>query len=236
MLAQAEQPQNPGRHTILVVDDEESILDAVTSALRYEGFDVRSAASGSDALASIGESAPDLIVLDWMLPDLSGIDLERDLRSRGFQMPILFLSARDSTEDKVDALTSGADDYVTKPFSLAELVARVHALLRRRADEVDDDVLAFADITLKECRRTVLCGNTPLELTATEFAILRLFLQHPREIVTRTQLLQDVWLNEVDDSTNAIETFISSLCHKLDTAGLPVIQSAGRGAYILDRT
>jgi two-component system, OmpR family, response regulator len=235
MLAEHHHPGGPTRNTILVVDDEESILDAVTSALRYEGFDVRGAASGGDALASIAERAPDLIVLDWMLPDRSGIDLERDLRERGFRMPILFLSAKDAIEDKVDALTAGADDYVTKPFSLAELVARVYALLRRRDDDAgDDDVLVFADVTLKERRGSVLRGTTPLELTATEFAILRFFLLHPRQVVSRTQILEEVWLNEFDDSTNAVETYLASLCRKLDTAGLPLIQSAGRAGYILD--
>jgi two-component system OmpR family response regulator len=235
MLAEQHHPASRPRNTILVVDDEESILDAVTSALRYEGFDVRGVANGGDALASIAERAPDLIVLDWMLPDRSGIDLERDLRERGFSMPILFLSAKDAIEDKVDALTAGADDYVTKPFSLAELVARVYALLRRhREDDEDDAVLAFADVTLKERRRSVLRGTTPLELTATEFAILRFFLLHPRQIVSRTQILEEVWLNEFDDSANAVETYLASLCRKLDTAGLPLIQSAGRAAYILD--
>jgi two-component system, OmpR family, response regulator len=234
MSAQHAPPPLRSRNTILVVDDEESIRDAVSSALRYEGFDVRGAASGGDALASIAESAPDLIVLDWMLPDLSGIDLERDLRERGFKMPILFLSAKDAIEDKVDALSAGADDYVTKPFSLAELVARVYALLRRRGDETDDDVLAFADVTLKERRRTVLRGTTALELTATEFAILRFFLLHPREVVSKAQILEDVWLNEFDDSTNAVETYIASLCRKLETAGFPLIQPAGRASYILD--
>ena len=231
MLAEHHHPASRPRNTILVVDDEESILDAVTSALRYEGFEVRGAASGCDALASIAERAPDLIVLDWMLPDRSGIDLERDLRERGFRMPILFLSAKDAIEDKVDALTSGADDYVTKPFNLAELVARVYALLRRRGD---DEVLAFADVTLTERGRSVLRGATPLELTTTEFAILRFFLLHPRQVVSRTQILEEVWLNEFDDSTNAVETYVASLCRKLDTAGLPLIQSAGRAAYILD--
>jgi two-component system, OmpR family, response regulator len=235
MLAEQHHPAGQTRNTILVVDDEESILDAVTSALRYEGFEVRGAASGVDALASIAERAPDLIVLDWMLPDRSGIDLERDLRERGFRMPILFLSAKDAIEDKVDALTAGADDYVTKPFSLAELVARVYALLRRRGDDAgDDDVLAFADVTLTERRRSVLRGTTLLDLTATEFAILRFFLLHPRQVVSRTQILEEVWLNEFDDSTNAVETYVASLCRKLDTAGLPLIRSAGRAAYILD--
>ena len=230
MLAQHDHAHN----TILVVDDEESIREAVSMALRYEGFDVRGAASGGDALASIAADAPDLIVLDWMLPDLSGIDLERDLRERGFTMPILFLSAKDAIEDKVDALSAGADDYVTKPFSLAEVVARVYALLRRRGDDTADDVLAFADVTLKERRRTVLRGTTALELTATEFAILRFFLLHPRQVVSRAQILAEVWLNEFDDSTSAVDTYVASLCRKLDTAGLPLIQSAGRAAYILD--
>jgi two-component system, OmpR family, response regulator len=234
MGAQHEQSPEPTRPTILVVDDEESIRDAVASALRYEHFEVRVAASGGEALASIAESAPDLIVLDWMLPDLTGVELERNLRARGLGMPILFLSARDAIEDKVDALGAGADDYMTKPFSLAEVVARIHALLRRKIGDVADDVLRFADVTLKESRQMVMRGNTAVALSMTEFSILRFFLLHPRQIVSNEQILQDVWLSEFDGSANVVETYIASLCRKLDTAGLPLIRAAGRARYVLD--
>ena len=133
-------------HRILVVDDEPSIVDAVATALRYEGYDVEEAANGREALAAVARFEPDLIVLDWMLPDIEGIEVGRRLRERGFKTAILFLTAKDATENKVEALRAGGDDYVTKPFSLAELVARVQAILRRTASELPGDVLRFADL------------------------------------------------------------------------------------------
>src|ERR1700758_600397 len=137
---------------ILVVDDEPSIVDAVSTALRYEGFDVSQAQSGREALRVAGEVEPNLIVLDWMLPDLNGLEVGRRLREQGFETAILFLTAKDAVENKVEALRAGGDDYMTKPFSLAELVARVQAILRRTAGDLPGDVLRFADATLDETR------------------------------------------------------------------------------------
>src|SRR3954470_16222158 len=154
---------------ILVVDDEPSIIDAVATALRYEGYEVDEASNGRDALAAVTRAEPDLMVLDWMLPDIAGIEVGKRLRERGFKTAILFLTARDAVEDKVEALRAGGDDYVTKPFSLAEMVARVQAVLRRTAGDLPGDVLRFGDLTLDEGRHEVLRGDVPLELTATEF-------------------------------------------------------------------
>src|SRR5579862_7743491 len=169
------------RLKVLVVDDEPSIVDAVATSLRYEGFDVNEASTGRAALASAQESTPDLIVLDIMLPDLDGLEVTRRLRSDGLRVPVLFLTARDSLEDKVAGLTLGADDYVTKPFALVEVIARVHAILRRTdAEEEEEGVLRFADLELNENSHEVTRGGNPIQLTATEFNLLRYFMVNPR--------------------------------------------------------
>ena len=156
-----------GDAKILVVDDEPSIVDAVATALRYEGYEVEEALNGRDALAAAIRSEPDLVVLDWMLPDVEGIEVGRRLRERGFKTAILFLTAKDAVENKVEALRAGGDDYVTKPFSLAEIVARVQAILRRTGGELPGEVLRYADLTLDEVRHEVSRGETKIDLTAT---------------------------------------------------------------------
>src|SRR3954451_12577553 len=154
---------------ILVVDDEPSLVDAVSTALRYEGFDVEEAPTGREALAAVARAEPDLIVLDWMLPDIEGIEVGRRLRAQGFKSAILFLTAKDAVENKVEALRAGGDDYVTKPFSLAEVVERVQAILHRTAGDLPGDVLRFADVTLDEARHEVHRAGKRVALTATEF-------------------------------------------------------------------
>src|SRR5436309_10577383 len=158
---------------ILVVDDEPSIVDAVSTALRYEGYEVASAATGREALSAATRLDPDLIVLDWMLPDVDGIEVGRRLRAQGSEAAVLLLTAKDATENKVEALRAGGDDYVTKPFSLAELVARVQAILRRTASDLPGDTLRFADLVLDEERHEVFRGEEQIDLTATEFNLLR---------------------------------------------------------------
>src|SRR5207253_997977 len=174
---------------ILVVDDEPSIVDAVATALRYEGYEVDEASNGRDALGVVLSREPDLVVLDWMLPDLDGIEVGRRLREQGFKTAILFLTAKDSTENKVEALRAGGDDYVTKPFSLAEVVARVQAILRRTAGDLPGDLLRFADVTLDEARHEVHRGDVRVDLTATEFSLLRYFLLNPRRVLSKGQIL-----------------------------------------------
>src|SRR5437762_12096942 len=174
-----------GTAKILVVEDESSIVGAVATALRYEGFEVREAGTGRGAMSAVVEFEPDLIVLDWMLPDLEGIEVGRRLRERGFKTAILFLTAKDAVENKVEALRAGGDDYVTKPFSLAEIVARVHAILRRTAGPLPGDVLRYADLVLDESRHEVSRGDNVITLTATEFSLLRFFMMNPRREIGR---------------------------------------------------
>jgi two-component system OmpR family response regulator len=219
---------------IVVVDDEPSIVDAVATALRYEGFEVREASTGREALAAVAELEPDLVILDWMLPDVEGIEVGRRLRARGFQTAILFLTAKDDVQDKVDALRAGGDDYVTKPFSLAEVVARVHAILRRSGGAPAGEVLRFADLVLDESRREVFRGETRLELTATEFALLRFFLLNPRRVLSKRQILQNVWRYDFGGNANVVETYVSYLRKKLDPLGPPLIRTVRQAGYLLD--
>jgi two-component system OmpR family response regulator len=219
---------------ILVVDDESSITDAVATALRYEGYDVEEASNGRDALAAVMSSEPNLIVLDWMLPDISGVDVGRRLRERGFRTPILFLTAKDAVEDKVEALRAGGDDYVTKPFSLAEIVARIQAVLRRTNGDLPGDVLMFADVRLDEARHEVFRGDTPIELTATEFNLLRFFMLNPRRVLSKSQILQNVWHYDFGGSRNVVETYVSYLRRKLDAAGPPLIRTVRQAGYMLE--
>jgi two-component system, OmpR family, response regulator len=221
---------------ILVVDDEPSIVDAVATALRYEGYDVQEARTGREALEAVAREEPDLIVLDWMLPDISGIKVGRRVRERGFKSAILFLTAKDATENKVEALRAGSDDYVTKPFSLAELVARTQAILRRTAGDLPGDVLSFADLVLDESRHEVRRGETPIELTATEFSLLRYFMLNPRRVVSKGQILQNVWRYDFGGNANVVETYVSYLRRKLDGAGPPLIKTVRQAGYMLEAT
>ena len=223
---------NGGR--VLVVDDEPSIVDAVATALRYEGFEVREEGTGRGAIAAVVDFDPDLVVLDWMLPDLDGIEVGRRLRERGFHTAILFLTAKDAVENKVEALRAGGDDYVTKPFSLAEIVARVQAILRRTQSELPGDVLRFADVTLDEARHEVFRGGAKVELTATEFALLRFFLLNPRRVLSKGQILQNVWRYDFGGNANVVETYVSYLRKKLDVLGPPLIRTVRQAGYMLE--
>jgi two-component system OmpR family response regulator len=222
------------RSRILVVDDEPSIVDAVATALRYEGFDVDEAGTGRAALTAVADSEPDLIVLDWMLPDLEGIEVGRRLRAQGFKTAILFLTAKDGVENKVEALRAGGDDYVTKPFSLAEVVARIRAILRRTEGEAPGEVIAFGDVVLDEGRHEVSRGGTIVDLTATEFALLRFFLLNPRRVLSKGQILQNVWRYDFGGNSNVVETYVSYLRRKLDVLGPPLIRTVRQAGYILD--
>jgi len=221
-------------HRILVVDDEPSIVDAVATALRYEGYEVEEATTGREALTAVVRFEPDLVVLDWMLPDVEGIEVGRRLRERGFKTAVLFLTAKDATENKVEALRAGGDDYVTKPFSLAELVARVQAILRRTAGELPGDTLRFADLVLDEGRHEVFRGDEPIELTATEFNLLRYFLLNPRRVLSKAQILQNVWRYDFGGNSNVVETYVSYLRRKLDAVGPPLIRTIRQAGYMLD--
>jgi two-component system, OmpR family, response regulator len=219
---------------ILVVDDEPSLVDAVATALRYEGFEVDEAHTGRDAIDVVVQREPDLIVLDWMLPDIEGIEVGRRLRSRGYKTAVLFLTAKDATENKVEALRAGGDDYVTKPFSLAELVARTQAILRRTAGDLPGDVLRFADLVLDEGRHEVTRGETPIALTATEFSLLRYLMLNPRRVRSKGQILQNVWRYDFGGNSNVVETYVSYLRKKLDVAGPPLIKTVRQAGYMLE--
>ena len=219
---------------VLVVDDEPSIVDALSTALRYEGFEVHEAQTGRDALKRAETMRPDLIVLDIMLPDLDGLEVTRRLRRDGLRTPVLFLTARDSTEDKISGLTVGGDDYVTKPFSLAEVVARVRAILRRtQAGPAEDSVLRFADVVLDEETHEVWRAGTPVHLTATEFNLLRYFMLNPRRVLSKAQILDHVWHYDFDGDDNVVETFVSYLRKKLDRLGPPLIHTIRLVGYSL---
>jgi two-component system OmpR family response regulator len=226
--------EHASEQRILVVDDEPSIVDAVSTALRYEGYTVDEALTGREALAAVARAEPDLIVLDWMLPDIEGIEVGRRLRARGFKTAVLFLTAKDATEHKVEALRAGGDDYVTKPFSLAELVARIQAILRRTASALPGDVLRFADLVLDEQRHEVFRGDKPIALTATEFSLLRYFMLNPRRVLSKAQILQNVWRYDFGGNSNVVETYVSYLRKKLDTTGPPLIKTIRQAGYMLE--
>jgi two-component system OmpR family response regulator len=211
-----------------------SLVAAAPPPLRYEGFDVEEAATGRQALRLVAQHEPDLIVLDWMLPDIEGIEVGQRLREQGFKTAILFLTAKDGVENKVDALRAGGDDYVTKPFSLAEVVARVQAILRRTGSELPGDVLRFADLMLDEARHEVFRGETPIDLTATEFSLLRFFLMNPRRVLSKGQILQNVWRYDFGGNSNVVETYVSYLRRKLDAFGPPLIRTVRQAGYMLE--
>ena len=220
------QPGVERARRILVVDDEPSIVDAVTTALRYGGFDVCEATTGNEALAAVRAEAPDLIVLDVMLPDVDGLEVTRRLRSEGIQTPILFLTARDGIGDKLTGLSVGGDDYVTKPFSLAEIVARTNAILRRTNDiGSSDGRLHFADLELDPETFEVWRNSIPISLTATEFHLLRFFLLNSRRVLSKSQILEHVWHYDFDGDPKVVETYVSYLRKKLDKHGPPLLHT-----------
>ncbi|MEO5899905.1 MAG: response regulator transcription factor [Ilumatobacteraceae bacterium] len=220
---------------VLVVDDEPSIVDAVSTALRYEGFEVLVAFTGRTGLSTAQAETLDLIVLDVMLPDFSGFDVARRLRADGVSTPILFLTARDALDDKVRGFEAGADDYVTKPFSLAEIVLRVKAIIQRASGAQADNGarLSFADVVLDQETHEVRRGGVAVELTATEFNLLRFFMLNPRRVLSKPQILDHVWHYDFDGDSNVLETYISYLRRKLNVAGPPLIHTVRLVGYVL---
>jgi len=230
----AAEPSSHGSARVLVVDDESNITDLVTTALRYEGFEVASAHDGREALAAVESFRPDLMVLDVMLPDVDGFEVQRRLLDRGQPTPVVFLTARDATEDKVRGLTIGGDDYVTKPFSLDELVARIRSVLRRVQGAIPAvDRLRFADLEMDEDAHEVRRGNRSIELTATEFSLLRFLLMNPRRVLSKAQILDHVWHYEFGGDPAIVETYISYLRKKVDAAEPPLIHTVRGVGYVL---
>jgi two-component system, OmpR family, response regulator len=221
-------------HRVLVVDDEPNIVEVVTMALRYQGFEVDTAATGREALSAVSRFKPHLMVLDVMLPDMEGFEVASRLGAQRAGVPIIFLTARDATEDKVRGLTGGGDDYMTKPFSLEELVARIRTILRRTGQaSPESGRLVFEDLELDEESREVTRSRAPIELTATEYRLLRYLMLNPRRVMTRAQLLDHVWNYDFGGDGRVLETYISYLRKKLDAHGPSLIKTVRGVGYAL---
>jgi two-component system OmpR family response regulator len=219
---------------VLVVDDENNITELVAMALRYEGFSVDTAATGRDALNKATSFKPALILLDVMLPDIDGLEVLRRLGSHTVRPPVIFLTARDATEDKVHGLTLGGDDYVTKPFSVEELVARVRAVLRRNGvDSSSPSMLSFADLELDEDAHEVRRSGEPIDMTPTEYRLLRYLLVNAGRVLTRSQILDHVWQYDFGGDGTVLETYISYLRRKIDRFDPPLIQTVRGVGYVL---
>lgn len=219
--------------TVLVVDDEDAIRDLVAMTLRYEGFEVVTAGSGIEALEAAETARPDVILLDIMLPDIDGHEVLRRLSASGNRAPILFLTARDAPEDRVRGLTLGADDYISKPFSVAELIARVHVALRRSNRARRPERLVFADLQLDEESFEVTRAGQPISLTATEYKLLRYLMLNPRRVLSKQQILDYVWDYDFEGDANVVETYISYLRKKIDRVAPPLIQTVRGFGYCL---
>jgi two-component system OmpR family response regulator len=221
---------------VLVVDDETTLAELLSMALRYEGWEVRSAGDGRGALRLAREFQPDAVVLDIMLPDMDGLEVLRRLRAETPDVPVLFLTARDAVEDRVAGLTAGGDDYVTKPFSLEELVARLRGLMRRAArttEALQGARLAVGDLTMDEESREVARGGVPVHLTATEFELLRFFMRNPRRVLSKAQILDRVWNYDFGGQANVVELYVSYLRKKIDAGRPPMIHTMRGAGYVL---
>lgn len=233
----AEAPSAGAR--VLVVDDEPALRDALESSLAFEGYEVVTATDGFEALATVEREKPDLVLLDIMMPRMDGLTAVRRLRSRGDSVPVLMLTARDAVGDRVTGLDVGADDYLAKPFELDELLARVRALLRRNAlaaeaaarlaGEDESEVLAFGDLRMNTATREVTRAGTAIELTRTEFMLLEMFLGHPRQVLTREQILKAVWGFDFEPSSNSLDVYVMYLRRKTEQGGMPRIIQTVRG-------
>ena len=220
---------------VLVVDDEPSLTDLLSMALRYEGWEIRTAGDGAGALRAAREFRPDAVVLDVMLPDVDGLELLRRLRADTPDIPILFLTARDAVEDRIAGLTAGGDDYVTKPFSLEEVVARLRGLIRRTkaADARNEALLVVGDLTLDEDSHEVRRGGDEIALTATEYELLRYLMRNPRRVLSKAQILDRVWNYDFGGQANVVELYISYLRKKIDAGRAPMIHTLRGAGYVI---
>jgi two-component system, OmpR family, response regulator MprA len=218
---------------ILVVDDDRAVREAVGRALKQEGYEVDAAGNGDQALQQMEDLPPDAVVLDVLMPPPNGLQVARSLRQSGDRTPILMLTARDAVEDRVEGLDAGADDYLVKPFALAELLARVRALLRRTAEE-EGEPLRFVDLTLDPLSYEVSRNGRPIEMTRTEFRLLELFLRHPRQVLTRDVIFDRVWGYDFGPSSNSLEVYVGYLRRKTEAEGEPRLIHTVRGVgYVL---
>jgi len=221
---------------VLVVDDDKAVRESLRRSLEFNGYDVALANDGAEALAGIATTAPDVVVMDVMMPRLDGIETTRALRTAGNDVPILVLTARDAVGDRVEGLDAGADDYLTKPFALQELLARLRALLRRVApqEEEAEEVLSFADLSMDVGTREVRRGQRSIELTRTEFTLLEMFLRRPRRVLERSFILEEVWGYDFPTTANSLEVYVGYLRRKTEADGEPRLIHTVRGVgYVL---
>ena len=221
---------------LLVVDDEPNILELLSASLRFAGFDVATATNGNDALRVAATYRPDLVVLDVMMPGLDGFEVVRRLRKDEHRVPVLFLTAKDATDDKVAGLTLGGDDYITKPFSLEEVIARIRAVLRRLtngAPITPGATLAFGDIELNDDTHEVFKAGEPVTLSPTEFKLLRYFLQNPTRVLSKAQILDHVWNYDFGGDANVVESYVSYLRRKIDTTEPRLLHTIRSVGYVL---
>ncbi len=229
----------PPKPRVLVVDDDRAVRESLRRSLEFNGYEVTLAADGAEALAGIAAAAPDAVVMDVMMPRLDGIEATKALRSAGNDVPILVLTARDAVGDRVEGLDAGADDYLTKPFALQELLARIRALLRRVAPSPDspDERLEFADLTMDLASREVRRGARVVDLTRTEFNLLELFLRRPRRVLERSFILEEVWGFDFPTTANSLEVYVGYLRRKTEADGEPRLLHTVRGVgYVLKQT
>jgi two-component system, OmpR family, response regulator MprA len=231
------------RPRVLVVDDDPAVRTSLRRSLEFNGYAVALAGDGAEALASIGQSSPDALVIDVMMPRLDGLETTRALRAAGNDLPILVLTARDSVGDRVEGLDAGADDYLTKPFALEELLARLRALLRRvqpaaaGEDDTEAETLTFADLSLNPATREVRRGQRSIDLTRTEFSLLEMFLRRPRRVLDRSFILEEVWGYDFPTTANSLEVYVGYLRRKTEAEGEPRLIHTVRGVgYVLKET
>ena len=220
---------------VLVVDDEVNIAELISMALRYEGWEVATAHTGTKAVAGAKEFRPDAVVLDMMLPDFDGLEVLRRMRATDPDVPVVFLTARDAVEDRIAGLTAGGDDYVTKPFSLEELVARLRGLLRRAGarQATTSSLLVVGDLELDEDSHEVFRAGDEVTLTATEFELLRFLMRNPRRVLSKSQILDRVWNYDFGGQANVVELYISYLRKKIDAGRAPMIHTMRGVGYVL---
>jgi two-component system, OmpR family, response regulator MprA len=230
-------PSTPAKPRVLVVDDDRAVRESLRRSLEFNGYAVALAGDGAEALAGISGASPDVVVMDVMMPRLDGIEATRALRAAGNDVPILVLTARDSVGDRVDGLDAGADDYLTKPFSLEELLARLRALMRRSQPVTDDlaaETLTFSDLTLNPVTREVRRAERAIELTRTEFALLEMFMRRPRRVLDRSFILEEVWGYDFPTTANSLEVYVGYLRRKTEAGDEPRLIHTVRGVgYVL---